>query len=153
MTPAITSSIPEPLMPTIERGCPAILLSLDPAGYPHTAFTWVAAVDNQNLRFAVDHGGVTIENLRRNPQTSLQIMAEGNLLYLIKGCARQGKEQISAVSFSIALWSLKVSEVKDQSWSHATVAPLTYRWTHGDAQAMEEIEVEVYRELRQWSPD
>ncbi len=147
MSSRISAQLAGRLFDCLRQGCPALLLTVDAANFPHTAFTWAAAPSPSGARFGVDHGSVTQANLAHRSQVALQVIGQGNLVYLIKGQARQIKAQIEAAPFKIAMFELEVAEVKDQAWPGVTVAPLGYRWPAGKEAEMAAMERAVYAEL------
>lgn len=87
MSRRVTPDLPPVLLQILRQGCPALLLTVGPDGFPHTAFTWAVAVDTAHLRFAADHGSVTLTNLERESRAALQIIGPDNLIFLVKGAA------------------------------------------------------------------
>jgi hypothetical protein len=108
------------------------------------------ALDTVTLRFAADHGSVTMTNLEREPAAALQIISSGNLVFLIKGMTTLVKSQIEAAPFKVAMMTLTVREVKDQFWPNVTVQPLGYHWPPEQQEAMQAMERAVYEEMRTW---
>ncbi len=151
MSPRVTSQLPGPLLNLLQTGCPALLLTTGTDGWPHTAYTWLVALEATTIRFAADQGSTTLANLERAQQASLQIIAQGNFVFLIKGTVRQVKPQIEAAPFKIAMMALQIAEVKDQSWPGVSVQPLAYEWAPDQRQKMLAMERAVYDELGQWS--
>lgn len=151
MNPRVTSRLPGPLLSLLQAGCPALLLTSGADGWPHTAYTWLLALEAGVIRFAADQGSTTLANLEREPRASLQIIAQGNFVFLIKGTVRQVKPQIQAAPFKMAMMALEVTEVKDQSWPGVRVQPLAYEWAPDQREKMLVIERAVYDELGQWS--
>ncbi len=147
MNARLTSHLPEPLARYLQAGCPAILITRDEGGYPHTAFTWVAAPDDRRLRFGVDHGGTTLGNLERDGRAALQVAGPGNLVFLVKGSALKVKDQIEATEIPMAMFEMEPLEARDQSWPPVTVAPLQYHWPAELEKKMRTVEQAVYREL------
>ena len=151
MSQRVTSFLPDTLLNLLKEGCPALLLTVGADGFPNTAYTWVVALDAQTIRFGADIGSATLVNLKQEQQASLQIIAPGNLVFLIKGTTLQTKPQIGAAPFKIAMMALTVMEVKDQSWPGVTVNPLAYEWTPEQRDKMLSMEQAVYDEMREWS--
>lgn len=150
MATRVTASLPNALLKLLKEGCPALLLTLGADGYPATAFTWVAATNARRVRFGADLGSATLDNLQRERRASLQIIGQGNLLFLIKGTAWQVKPQVDAASMKIALMQMDVTEVKDQSWPGVTVRPLAYEWLSEQRERMLAMERAIYAEMRAW---
>ena len=152
MSRLVAAQLPDSLLNVLHTGCPALLLTVGEDRFPNTAYTWVVAVNATTIRFGADHGSATLANLEREQRASLQIIAEGNQIYLIKGNASIIKPQIEAAPFKIAMVALEVAMVKDQSWPGISIQPLTYEWSPEQRQEMLAMERAVYGELREW-PD
>jgi hypothetical protein len=138
------------LLQILRQGCPALLLTIGPDGFPHTAFTWAVTREATTLRFAADHGSVTLTNLERESRAALQIISLDNLVFLVKGATRLVKPQIEAAPFRVAMMDLAVSEIKDQSWPGVRVQPLGYEWPPEQRESMLAMEQAVYAEMRSW---
>ena len=151
MSPRVTDKLPDSLLGALKKGCPALLLTVGEDGFPSTAYTWVVAINSSIIHFGADHGSATLANLGRDGCASLQIIGEGNLIFLIKGTTCQIKAQIEAAPFKIAMMALAVVEAKDQSWPGVTVKPLGYEWDPEQRDKMQAMEQAVYAEMRQWS--
>jgi hypothetical protein len=80
-----------------------------------------------------------------------QIIAPGNLVFLIKGRVTLVKAQLEAAPFKVALMSLAVQEVKDQAWPDVRVAPLAYHWSPTQQEAMLAMEQAIFEEMRCWN--
>ncbi|MEE1550039.1 MAG: pyridoxamine 5'-phosphate oxidase family protein [Nitrospinaceae bacterium] len=134
-------------MHALGRGIPALLLTVGADGFPNTAYTWVAAPDAQRGRFGVDHGSGTRANLKRNTKAALHIAGPEDLLFLVKGLAKQIEECIEAAPFRISMMEMSVSEVKDQSWAGVTVEPICFQWPEQHRTEMQVMEKAVYAEM------
>jgi hypothetical protein len=146
----ITPDLPDNLLALLRAGVPALLLTTGDDGYPNVAYTWAAAPDVRRVRFGADHGSASLANLQRDGRASLEIIAPGNLVFLVKGTASALKDRIAAAPFRIALMEMNVIEVKDQSWPGVAVTPLAYEWPADQREAMLKMEQAVYAELRDW---
>ncbi|MBI1732797.1 MAG: hypothetical protein HYR49_08535 [Gammaproteobacteria bacterium] len=140
--------LPQELIGILKPGAPALLLSVDEAGFPHSVFTWVVCADQPRLQFVVDIGSGTEKNLQRTGSAALQVIAPGNLIYLIKGRARCVNARMSVPILRLAHYELEVASAKDQSWPESTVAPLEFQWTGTRSQRLQEAETAVLNELR-----
>jgi hypothetical protein len=146
----VTRQLPEALLNLLSRGRPVLLLTIDAEGFPHSAYTWAVAPTAATVHFGLEYETTTMANLAQNPRASLHIMAEENLLYLIKGMPRQIKARLEAAPFKIALMALDITEVKNQTWPHVTVQPLAYLWRPEQREAMLALEQAIYAEMRAW---
>lgn len=133
----------------LRPGAPALMLTMGADGYPGSAYTWVVAMDDSRLRFGVDAGSSSLDNLRRCSLVSIQVIGPGDVSFLVKGEAHPVKERIDAAApASVMLWEMAVVAVKDQSWPGVTSTALTYEWPAGQRQAMLKMEQAVYAEMR-----
>src|SRR5690606_15735460 len=105
--------------------------------------------DQRTVRFGVDQGSASLENLRRTGRASLQI-ADGELIFLIKGRARLIAEQMRSAPFGFTLFSLEIVAVRDQSWAGVAVAPFNYQWPRERRKMMERVQAEVFKEMREY---
>ena len=150
MSRRIAAQLPDSLLNVLRTGSTALLVTLGEDGFPNTAFTWALAVTATTIRFGADHGSATLSNLEREGRASLQIIGDGNLIFLIKGTTRQIKPQIEAAPFKIAMLAMEVAMVKDQSWPGVNIHPLRYEWSPEQRQEMLAMERAVYAEMREW---
>jgi len=132
-------------------GAPGMLLTIDGEGYAHTAFTWLVATSQEQLRFGADQGSTTIANINRSGMASVQIIIEEGQPYLIKGTVVMLSPVIRSAPFEMALMQLEIVEVRDQSWIGVSVRALDYEWAPKERQNMLQVEQAVYAELREWS--
>ena len=152
MTGNITPELPEKLIGYLGPGAAGLVLTPGADGYVSSAYTWVMVMDAKRLRFAIDHGGSAMANLQRSGQASIQIIGPGDVTFLIKGRARQIKEQIEAAApVSIMLWEMDVMAAKDQSWPGVTTTALVYEWPAEQREAMLKMEQAVYAEMRDFT--
>ncbi len=150
MIGSITPHMPEKLVAYLRPGAPGLLLTAGADGYATSAYTWIVALDNGRLRFAVDEGGSTMSNLQRGGQASLQVIGQGDISFLVKGRARQLKPKLDgAAPYVIQLWEMEVMGAKDQSWPGVSTNALTYTWPAEQREAMLAMEQSVYREMRE----
>jgi hypothetical protein len=149
MSGNITSQLPEKLVAYLRPGAPGLLLSTGQDGYATSAWTWIVALDNSRLRFAVDEGGSTMNNLQRGGQASLQVIGRGEITFLVKGRARQIKPRLeSAAPYVMQLYEMAVIGAKDQSWPGVSTSALAYTWPAEQREAMLAMEQAVYEEMR-----
>lgn len=149
MIGSITPQMPEKLVAHLRPGAPGLLLTAGADGYATSAYTWIVALDDKRLRFAVDEGGSTMGNLQRSGQASLQVIGQGDISFIIKGRARQLKPKLDAAApYVIQLWEMEVAGAKDQSWPGVSTSALSYEWPAGQREAMLAMEQAVYKEMK-----
>ncbi|MBI2313830.1 MAG: pyridoxamine 5'-phosphate oxidase family protein [Betaproteobacteria bacterium] len=145
-----TPELPARLLAYVGPGALAVLLTVGEDGYSTVAYGWIAAPDAKRVRFGADYGSATLANLQREGRAALQIVGTDNLVFLVKGAARQLKERIAAAPMKMALWEMNVVEAKDQSWPGVVPAPLAFEWPIEQRDAMLRTEHAVYAEMRDW---
>ncbi|MFN8482535.1 MAG: pyridoxamine 5'-phosphate oxidase family protein [Anaerolineae bacterium] len=143
-------SMPERLLDFLSRGAPAILASTGADGWPHLVMTWAVARDARTVRVAVDVGSTTQANLERSGAATVQALGPDNLVFLVKGRTRTIKARLDAAAFPIAMVEVAVTEVKDQAWPAAAVAPLRFEWQGEARAALDEMERRILAEMRDW---
>lgn len=144
----VIAELPAALLDALRDGAPALVLTVGADGFSNAAFTYALALDSHRVRFCIDDGSSTLDNLRGDARTALQIMAADNLVFLIKGIARVVKARLDAKPTPAVLVELDVQQVKDQSWRGVTVAALTYEWNAEQRAAMQTMERALYAEMR-----
>jgi len=137
------------LLAYLRPGAPALMLTTGSDGYAGSAYTWVVAMDAVRLRFGVDLGSSSLDNLQRSGQVAIQIIGPGDVSFLVKGQASRIKDRIEAAApASVTLWEMDVIAVKDQSWPGVATTALAYEWPAGQRAAMLAMEQAVYAEMR-----
>ena len=145
----VTPTMPDRLVNHLNPGAPALLLTAGSDGYPSSAYSWAVSVNEKCVRFAVDAGGTAMVNLNHSGLAGLHIIGPDNLAYLVKGSARQIKDQIEAASGGeMALWEMDVIGARDQSYPGVTPKPFTYEWPEDQRAAMEQMEQAVFAEMK-----
>lgn len=147
------TELPDRLLAWLKGGAPAVLLTAGADGYATSAFTWVAAPEAKHIRFGVDDGSSSLDNIRRSGQAALQLMGPDNLAYLVKGTAQRIKDRVAAAAPApMMLFELQVAGVKDQAWPGVTVSPLAFEWPADRRAALAAMEQAVYAEMRDFKP-
>ena len=77
MSSRVTIELPDSLLDVLKKGGPALLLTIGEDGFPSTAYTWIVAINPSTIRFGADLDSVTLANLERDEQASLQIISQG----------------------------------------------------------------------------
>lgn len=145
------TELPESLLAWLRGGAPAVLLTAGADGYATSAFTWAAAPEAKRIRFGVDDGSSSLDNIRRSGQAALQLMGPNNLAFLVKGPAKRLKDRVAAAAPApMMLFELEVAGAKDQAWPGVTVSPLAFAWPADKRAALEKMEQAVYAEMRDW---
>lgn len=136
------------LIDYLRPGAPALMLTTGADGYAGSAYTWVVAMDATRLRFGVDLGSSSMDNLQRSGQVAIQVIGPGDVSFLVKGKARRIKDRIEAAApAAVTLWEMNVATVKDQSWPGVATTALNYEWPAEQRDAMLRMEQAVYAEM------
>jgi len=145
----ITPQMPEKLVAYLRPGAPGLLLTSGSDGYATSAYTWILALDEKRLRFAVDEGGSTMSNLQRSGQATLQVIGQGEITFIVKGRARQLKPRLEASKpYVMQLYEVEVIGAKDQSWPGVSTNALGYTWPAEQREAMLAMEQAILKEMR-----
>lgn len=145
----VASELPDDVFDYLNSGALGIVMTVGEDGYPTDAFSWVAATDKKRVRFGVDQGSKTINNLNRDGRAALQIIGPDNMVFLIKGECVQVKESlVAARPLEIALWEMQLVGARDQSWPGATPLPLMVQWAGQERGKLIRMEQDVYQEMR-----
>ena len=152
LTDSITALLPNTLFEYLRPGAPALMLTMGADGYPASAFTWALAIDARRLRFGVDLGSSSLENLQHSGRVSIQVIGSGAVSFLLKGTAQLMKQRIEAAApAEIMLWEMRVLTAKDQSWPGVAMRALEYEWPAAQREAMRRMEQAVYAEMRDYA--
>jgi hypothetical protein len=143
----VKAELPEELFSVVQRGIPALLLTVDPEGFPHTAFTFVATPATDSIAFVMDEGSTTQKNIERTKMASLQILARNNQVYLAKGPIRVSETKLKHSPAPSRRAIMELSSIRNQAWQQVRVAPLTYEYTDR-AREWESALPHLYAELR-----
>jgi uncharacterized pyridoxamine 5'-phosphate oxidase family protein len=104
----------EPLYNAMQKERFVTLATVDhETGGPNvSAISWVLAKDNSTIYFAVDNRSRIVQNITKNDQIVLNIIANEST-YSIGGKAAVKEEKLNGVPLKLALIELKISEVRD----------------------------------------
>jgi uncharacterized pyridoxamine 5'-phosphate oxidase family protein len=95
------------------------------AGGPNvSALSWIVAVNDETLYFAVDNRSRIIENIKQNANVVVNMIANESS-YSISGEATIKNERLAGVPLKLALVEVKIKEVRDVMFygSKITVEP------------------------------
>ena len=146
--PRDRNNLPEKLFDTLQKGLPALLITSGADGYPHTAFTFVAATQPNQIAVVVDDGSTTLANLQRTGQASVQILGNENQVYLLKGRVRISESKLKNSPVPSCRAVIELQSVRNQAWLEIAVSPLNYIYSPQAAQRRANAVPEIYAELR-----
>ena len=120
--------LPDQLYSKLKKGLACVMATVGADEFPHIGFAWAAARDSNTIWFAVDTHSRARANIQRTRKAALEIVAPGNLLYLVQGDCAIVKEDIDAPPLAMSIAEMQVRDVRDQSWAGVQVAPLAFRF-------------------------
>lgn len=141
--------LPDELFSPLRAGVPALLLTVDEYGFPHTAFTYSSTQAKNSVACVVDEHSTTEKNIARTQKASIQILAEGNCVYLLKGIVRIEESILKNSPAPAHRAILELNSVMNQAWAQVQVAPLAYEYTeraHEWVSALPSLYAELRRE-------
>ncbi|RUM48498.1 MAG: pyridoxamine 5'-phosphate oxidase [Hydrogenothermus sp.] len=136
------------LLNLMQNLTPAVVATVN-EGKPYTTFiTWLIAKDENTLRMAVSTNATTTNNIRQNPNVSIEVFGEG-IASSIVGEAKVIKEEIENIPFPVAVIEVKVKEVINNLFPGATVKG-TIPFEHtGNIEKAEELDSLVLKALKE----
>jgi hypothetical protein len=140
------AELPDDLLSVLKNGVPALVMTVDADGFPHTGFSFAATRAKDSLAVVVDEGSSTQKNIERTKQASAQILANDNRVYLLKGSVSL-REKLKHSPAPSRRAVIQLSAVKNQAWQQVRVSPLTYEYSER-AREWESALPRLYAELR-----
>ncbi|CAM4032516.1 hypothetical protein BAMA_09125 [Bacillus manliponensis] len=120
------------------------------SGAPNvSAISWVYAMNEKEIRFAVDWRSRIVQNVRHNKELVMTIMADESV-YAISGDATLKTERIDNVPLKLSLIEVGIREVRDVMFYGAklSVEP-KYEKTY-DLRAATKLDNQVLSAIREW---
>lgn len=117
-------------------------------GHPNvSAISWVYAMDEGKIRFAVDHRSRIVTNIRGNAGVVLTFMAQGSV-HAVSGTANLIAENLEEVPLKLACLEVSVDAVRDVMFygSRISVEP-EYEKTY-DKRAAEKLDNQVFTAMK-----
>lgn len=138
--------IPSHTVEKIKDLTPAVLAT-SKENKPYTTFiTWLVALNEKTVRFALSTDSFSAVNLRENPYACIEIFGDGFALSL-SGSVEQLKEKIDGISFPVSVFEFSVEKVVDNLFPGATVkGSIPFEHT-GDLKKAEELDRVVLNAL------
>lgn len=149
MANEVETKLIQPLFQELQKERLVTVATVDhESGGPNIcAISWILAKDEKTIHFAIDNRSRLIENIRKNDQAVVNLIANESV-YSISGKADIIEEKIEGVPLKLALVELKINEVRDVMFygSKITVEP-QYDKTY-DKVAAERLDKQVMEALR-----
>ncbi|WP_369902896.1 pyridoxamine 5'-phosphate oxidase family protein [Bacillus manliponensis] len=120
------------------------------SGAPNvSAISWVYAMNEKEIRFAVDWRSRIVQNVRHNKELVMTIMADESV-YAISGDATLKTERIGNVPLKLSLIEVGIREVRDVMFYGAKLsAEPKYEKTY-DLRAATKLDNQVLSAIREW---
>ncbi|WP_456275635.1 pyridoxamine 5'-phosphate oxidase family protein [Bacillus sp. AK128] len=111
------------------------------------AISWAFAPDRESIRFVIDNRSKIVKNIRSNPLTVLTLFIS-DTTFSISGEAYLREEDLQDVPLKLALFELKVNEVRDVMFygSKITMGP-SYEKTY-DLDAASKLDRQVMESIK-----
>ncbi len=116
---------------------------------PYTTFiTWLTALDDKTIRFAVNKDSLTAQNLKENPYASIEVFEDGTAVS-ISGSVKMVKEEIEELSFPVSVFEMSVENTVDNLFPGGTVkGKIPFEHT-GDISKAKELDKIVLKALKE----
>ncbi|OEH93904.1 pyridoxamine 5'-phosphate oxidase family protein [Bacillus solimangrovi] len=95
-----------------ERYVTIATVDFETGGPNVNAISWVYAVDEQHVRFAVDNRSRIIDNVSENKHVTITVIANGTT-YSISGTAQVKVDKMEDIPLKLALVEIEVNAVRD----------------------------------------
>jgi hypothetical protein len=119
----------------------------DTNGPTSNAISWVYAVDNSTLRFAVDQRSRIVANIAKNNLVAVTVFANGTVNE-IKGKAAVVRDALEDVPFKLACIDINVESVRDAMFYGARISTEPeYEKTY-DKRAAEKLDGQVFSAMK-----
>lgn len=149
MANIVEPALTEPLVQALQEGRLVTIATIDfEKGAPSvSAISWVYAMNEATVRFAIDQRSRIIENVRSNPAVTLNVIANESV-YSISGTAVILTDRMEGVPLKLALVEIGVEEVRDVMFygSKVSVEP-QYEKTY-DARAAAKLDNQVLTAMK-----
>ncbi|AGK52930.1 MAG: hypothetical protein K0S25_339 [Bacillus sp. (in: firmicutes)] len=126
MANQVEPNLIKPLFEQLQKERFATLATIDfESGGPNvSAISWILAINEEVIYFAVDNRSRIIQNILHNQHVVVNIIANEST-YSISGCANIKNEKLPEVPLKLALVEIKINEVRDVMFygSKITVEP------------------------------
>ncbi|WP_152392177.1 pyridoxamine 5'-phosphate oxidase family protein [Paenibacillus guangzhouensis] len=142
-------SLSDALLKQLEQESFVLLSTVDAeTGGPTTnAISWVYAVDNKTLRFAIDQRSRLIANVTQNPKVTISIFSEGSL-HAVYGTSEVIASPLAEVPIKLVCIEVKVDTVRDAMFYGARISVMpAYEKTY-DKRAADKLDGQVFAAMR-----
>ena len=139
----------KPLFNELQRERFVILATTDfeTTGPNVNAISWIVAINEEIIYFAVDNRSRIIENIKGNPKVVVNMIANESS-YSISGEATVKQEKLAGVPLKLALVEIKIKEVRDvMFYGSKIIAEPQYDKTY-DKEAAARLDLQVLEAMK-----
>jgi hypothetical protein len=147
--PDVTTSLSTELITCLQSETLVLLSTIDAEqGGPVTsAISWVYAIDQHQVRFAVDGRSRIVLNIRANPLVNATVIANGTV-NVIYGSARIVQDSLEGVPFALVCIDIQVETVRDSMFYGAKISVHPeYEKTY-DLRAAKKLDQQVFTAMK-----
>jgi uncharacterized pyridoxamine 5'-phosphate oxidase family protein len=130
-----------------ERFVTLATVDFETGGPNISAISWVLAKDESTIFFAVDNRSRILENLSKNNQVVINLIANEST-YAIQGLAQVKEERLKDVPLKLALIEVSITAVRDvMFYGSKIVSDVKYDKTY-DKNAAQKLDKQVMEAMR-----
>lgn len=143
------TALPETLLTQFRKEKLVLLgtVDADTRGPAMNAISWVYALNDSTIRFAVDQRSKIVSNVRENPNVSLTLFG-ANTVYAVYGTVELIAESLDQVPFKLACFDIRIQSVRDAMFYGARIAvEPEYEKTY-DQRAADKLDDQVFEAMK-----
>jgi hypothetical protein len=139
--------LPENLVKSMEELTPCVVSTVE-GDKPYSTFiTWLIAIDDETLRMAVSADAKTTNNIRNNPNVSIEVF-DKDVAMSITGTANIIQDEIPTIPFPVSVIEIKVNGVRNNLFPGGTITGKIPFVHTGDIEKAEELDNMVLEALK-----
>lgn len=143
------TALPEPLIAALRKEKLVLLSTIDAetGGPAVSALSWVYAMDEGRVRFAIDGRSRLVANLKARPDVTLTLICEGSV-HAVYGQAAVVTERLEDVPFTLVCIEVAVHAVRDAMFYGARISvEPEYEKTY-DIRAAKKLDGQVFAAMK-----
>lgn len=130
-----------------ERFVTLVTIDHETGGPNISAISWVLAMDESTIYFAVDNRSRILENIKENNQVVINLIANEST-YAIQGEARIKEERLGDVPLILALVEVSIRDVRDiMFYGSKIISEVQYDKTY-DQNAAQKLDKQVMEAMK-----
>lgn len=149
MANQVETELTEQLLTLLRKEHYVVLSTVDhETGGPNVnAISWVYAVDEKTIRFAVDSRSRIVQNILKQPLVAFTLVGAGST-HSITGEAKVLKEEMDDMPIKLAMLELSINEVRDVMFYGARIVTGPKFEKTYDEEAAEKLDNKVMTALK-----